>query len=68
MERHLVTDVLWDIVDVGAVALRDDDVRLPFPPAWIQKLGLIAGAPTGRVLGYRPAYVPAEATDVSLAI
>ena len=45
-----------------------DDVRLPFPPAWIQKLGLIAGAPTGRLLGYRPAYVPAETADVSLAI
>ena len=22
-----------------------DDVRLPFPPAWMQKLGLVAGAP-----------------------
>jgi len=45
-----------------------DDVRLPFPPAWLQKLGLVAGAPVGRVLGYRPAYVPAGAGDVSLAI
>ena len=23
-----------------------DDVRLPFPPVWMQKLGLMAGAPT----------------------
>jgi mannose-6-phosphate isomerase-like protein (cupin superfamily) len=46
-----------------------DDVRLPFPPAWLQKLGLVAGAPVGRLLGYRPDYVPAEAAaDVSLAI
>ena len=45
-----------------------DDVRLPFPPAWLQKLGLVAGAPVGRLLGYRPDYVPADAADVSLAI
>ena len=25
-----------------------DDVRLPFPPAWVQKLGLVTGAPVGR--------------------
>jgi mannose-6-phosphate isomerase-like protein (cupin superfamily) len=45
-----------------------DDVRLPFPPAWMQKLGLIAGAPTGRLMGYRPNYVPADSADVSLAL
>jgi mannose-6-phosphate isomerase-like protein (cupin superfamily) len=45
-----------------------DDVRLPFPPASIQKLGLVFGSPTGRLLGYKPGYVPAEAGDVSLAI
>jgi hypothetical protein len=46
-----------------------DDVRLPFPPVWVQKLGLIAGAPVGRLLGYRPDYLPAESVaDVSLAI
>ena len=32
------------------------DVRLPFPPAWLQRLGLLLGAPIGRLLGYRPAY------------
>ena len=45
-----------------------DDVRLPFPPAWMQKLGLIAGAPLGRLKGYRPAVDASTASDVSLAI
>ena len=42
-----------------------DDVRLPFPPAWLQRLGLLLGAPLGRALGYgpthdyEPAYPPA---------
>ena len=36
-----------------------DDVRLPFPPAWLQRLGLALGAPLGRLLGYRPTYEPA---------
>ena len=34
------------------------DVRLPFPPAWLQRLGLLLGAPVGRLLGYRPTYTP----------
>jgi mannose-6-phosphate isomerase-like protein (cupin superfamily) len=33
-----------------------DDVRLPFPPAWVQWLGLAAGAPLGRLLGYRATF------------
>jgi mannose-6-phosphate isomerase-like protein (cupin superfamily) len=33
-----------------------DDVRLPFPPAWVQKAGLLMGAPVGRMLGFRPEY------------
>ena len=33
-----------------------DTVRLPFPPAWIQKSGLVLGAPFGRLLGYGPTY------------
>jgi mannose-6-phosphate isomerase-like protein (cupin superfamily) len=36
-----------------------DTVRLPFPPAPVQKLGLLLGAPLGRALGYSPVYVPA---------
>jgi quercetin dioxygenase-like cupin family protein len=38
------------------------DVRLPFPPAWLQRLGLAFGAPLGRLVGYRPTYEPAEPT------
>jgi mannose-6-phosphate isomerase-like protein (cupin superfamily) len=33
-----------------------DDVRLPFPPAWMQKAALAMGAPIGRLAGYSPAY------------
>jgi mannose-6-phosphate isomerase-like protein (cupin superfamily) len=33
-----------------------DDVRLPFPPAWLQRLGLAMGAPLGRMLGYSPTF------------
>lgn len=36
-----------------------DDVRLPFPPASLQRLGLALGAPLGRLLGYKATYVPA---------
>jgi quercetin dioxygenase-like cupin family protein len=36
-----------------------DDVRLPFPPAFLQKAGLMLGAPVGKLLGYRPVYKPA---------
>ena len=35
-----------------------DTVRLPFPPAWMQRLGLMLGAPLGRLLGYRATYEP----------
>ncbi len=37
-----------------------EDVRLPFPPAWLQRIGLALGAPLGRLVGYRPTYVPAS--------
>jgi mannose-6-phosphate isomerase-like protein (cupin superfamily) len=30
-----------------------DTVRLPFPPAWLQRTALAIGAPLGRLLGYR---------------
>ena len=36
-----------------------DDVRLPFPPVALQRLGLVMGAPLGRLLGYGPTYSPA---------
>jgi quercetin dioxygenase-like cupin family protein len=35
-----------------------DVVRLPFPPALVQRVGLALGAPLGRLLGYGPTYVP----------
>jgi quercetin dioxygenase-like cupin family protein len=41
------------------------DVRLPFPPAWMQRLGLALGAPLGRLVGYGPTYVP---TDVGTTV
>jgi quercetin dioxygenase-like cupin family protein len=38
-----------------------DTVQLPFPPALVQRLGLMVGAPLGRLLGYDATYVPAAA-------
>jgi quercetin dioxygenase-like cupin family protein len=35
-----------------------DDVRLPFPPEWMQRMGLALGAPLGRLMGYQAVYVP----------
>src|ERR1043166_5171335 len=35
-----------------------DTVRLPFPPAILQKIALALGAPAGRLLGYGPTYAP----------
>jgi quercetin dioxygenase-like cupin family protein len=36
-----------------------DTVRLPFPPAILQRLALALVAPIGRALGYRPTYTSA---------
>ena len=44
-----------------------DTVRLPFPPALVQRLGLAVGAPLGRVLGYDSVYVPAEPAPAAIA-
>ena len=38
-----------------------DTVRLPFPPAWLQRTALALGAPLGRLLGYRPTAVASPA-------
>jgi quercetin dioxygenase-like cupin family protein len=35
-----------------------DTVRLPFPPVWVQRLGLALGAPLGGLLGYRATFEP----------
>jgi len=45
-----------------------DTVRLPFPPAWMQKVGLLLGAPLGRLLGFRPTYEPRVDADPALGI
>jgi quercetin dioxygenase-like cupin family protein len=42
-----------------------DDVRLPFPPAWLQKLGLALGSPIGRLLGYRATYAPRTESEAA---
>ena len=44
-----------------------DDVRLPFPPVFLQRIGLAIGAPLGRILGYRPTYEPAAPPQPALA-
>ena len=36
-----------------------DTVRLPFPPAWLQRAALVMGSALGRLLGYRATAVPA---------
>ena len=35
-----------------------DTVRLPFPPVWMQRVGLGLGAPLGGLLGYRATFEP----------
>jgi quercetin dioxygenase-like cupin family protein len=37
-----------------------DTVRLPFPPAIVQRIGLALGSPLGRALGYEPVDVPSS--------
>jgi quercetin dioxygenase-like cupin family protein len=38
-----------------------DTVRLPFPPAWMQRAALAVGARLGRLIGYRATVAPASA-------
>ena len=45
-----------------------DDVRLPFPPVWTQRVGLALGAPVGRLFGYRPVYEGAAPDEAALAL
>jgi hypothetical protein len=44
-----------------------DTVRLPFPPAIVQRIGLALGSPLGRALGYEPLYLPSPAPVDALA-
>ena len=45
-----------------------DTVRLPFPPVWMQRVGLALGAPLGRMLGYGATYEPRAAHIESNAV
>src|SRR5262245_14604258 len=45
-----------------------DDVRLPFPPAWVQRAGLAVGAPMGWLLGYRAVYEGEAPDEPALAL
>ena len=45
-----------------------DTVRLPFPPAWVQRTALAIGAPVGRVFGYRPTYLSEAGPRTAAAI
>jgi mannose-6-phosphate isomerase-like protein (cupin superfamily) len=42
-----------------------DTVRLPFPPAFVQRMGLAVGAPLGRLLGYGATYVSEVEAEVA---
>ena len=44
-----------------------DDVRLPVPPAWMQRVGLALGAPLGRLLGYRETYLANDGRGMQAA-
>jgi len=45
-----------------------DTVRLPFPPAWMQKTGLVLGAPLGRLLGYGARCTPSPTPPPAIAV
>jgi quercetin dioxygenase-like cupin family protein len=45
-----------------------DTVRLPFPPAVMQRIGLALGAPVGRLFGYEPVFTPGEGVPAPAAL
>ena len=45
-----------------------DTVRLPFPPAPLQRAALASGAPLGRLLGYKPTHPEALSPDSAGAL
>ena len=45
-----------------------DTVRLPQPPAWLQRAGLALGAPLGRLLRYEATYEPQAGTPALPAV
>ena len=42
-------------------------VRLPFPPAWVQRMGLALASRLGLLFGYEPTYVPEEPEQLDRA-
>jgi mannose-6-phosphate isomerase-like protein (cupin superfamily) len=44
-----------------------DTVRLPFPPALLQRIGLALGAPLGRLAGYTPTHAYARPEHAAAA-
>ena len=44
-----------------------DTVRLPFPPAILQRVGLALGSPAGRLLGYEPTYAGGSGATAAIA-
>jgi mannose-6-phosphate isomerase-like protein (cupin superfamily) len=44
-----------------------DTVRLPFPPALLQRIALALGAPVGKLCGYSPTYVSTAALPAAAA-
>ena len=44
-----------------------DTVRLPFPPAILQRIALALGAPVGKLCGYNPTYVAPDALPAAAA-
>jgi quercetin dioxygenase-like cupin family protein len=56
-------------VRLAVIALAHfDTVRLPQPPAWLQRAGLTLGAPVGRLLGYEASYEPQAGTPTRPAV
>jgi mannose-6-phosphate isomerase-like protein (cupin superfamily) len=45
-----------------------DTVRLPFPPAFMQRIALAMGSPVGRMFGYAPVYTSADAGSAPVAL
>jgi hypothetical protein len=52
-----------------AVIARDtfDTVQLPFPPPWMQRVGLAMAAPLGRLLGYEATYAAKQPSEAVTA-
>ena len=44
-----------------------DTVQLPFPPVWMQRMGLVGGSLLGRLVGYSPTYVSTPRGEAATA-